>query len=237
MQQRQRLKKLEQFYNKSCSIIVCTDVASRGLDIPEVQNVIHYQIPREMDTYVHRSGRTARIGKSGVAYALIGPGDKKNYLNICRYLNREQGIQDIQLSLKEIEQLKEYTILADKMEKGEFQIKKKKKETEWFANNAKKADITLDDEIENEMWKMEDEVTSKKKVLMNDRRSYTKAQNKMEKFSDEHRRRSVFLDPSRIAELNALYSKAQANPEVFAKKKGKTFKEPETKHKYKKRKF
>lgn len=73
MQQRQRLKKLEQFVQKKINILVCTDVAARGLDIPKVNNVIHYQVPMDIDTYVHRSGRTARIGQDGVSYVLIGP--------------------------------------------------------------------------------------------------------------------------------------------------------------------
>jgi len=237
MQQRQRLRKLEQFYNRDCSIIVCTDVASRGLDIPEVQNVIHYQIPRDMDTYVHRSGRTARIGKEGVAYALIGPGDKNNYVTICKYLCREQGIQDIALSLKEIDQLKEYTHIAEKVEKGEFQIKKKKKEKEWYTLNAEKADIALDYEIEEEIENLEEEMTIKKKVLVNDRRSYSKAQLKVDKFNDEFKRKSVFLDPGRIAELNVIMLKAQAYPKDFKKKKDYPGPERQIKHKFKKRKF
>lgn len=87
MQQRQRLKNLDRFRagvqrieNKAVElgssnpidklseesvILVCTDVAARGLDIPNVQNVIHYQCPFNAEIYVHRSGRTARIGRSG----------------------------------------------------------------------------------------------------------------------------------------------------------------------------
>jgi superfamily II DNA/RNA helicase len=46
-------------------MLVCTDVGSRGLDIPMVNHVIHYNLPRDIDTYIHRCGRTARIGREG----------------------------------------------------------------------------------------------------------------------------------------------------------------------------
>ena len=100
MQQRQRLKKLDKFKNDEVNIIVCTDLAARGLDIPNVKNVIHYQIPFDIDTYIHRSGRTARIGAVGTAYTLIGPKDHKNYLKLCEELKRLQGIENIQIKIK-----------------------------------------------------------------------------------------------------------------------------------------
>jgi ATP-dependent RNA helicase DDX24/MAK5 len=61
---------------------VCTDVAARGLDIPNVQNVLHYQSPFNAEIYVHRSGRTARIGKQGESLALLAAEDEKNFKTI-----------------------------------------------------------------------------------------------------------------------------------------------------------
>jgi len=52
-------------------MLVCTDVASRGLDVKDITHVINYSIPRELDNYVHRIGRTARSGKSGFAMSLV----------------------------------------------------------------------------------------------------------------------------------------------------------------------
>ena len=54
-------------------IIVCTDVASRGLDVKDVTHVVNYSLPRELDSYVHRIGRTARSGKTGIAMSLVTP--------------------------------------------------------------------------------------------------------------------------------------------------------------------
>ena len=61
---------------------MCTDVAARGLDIPNVQNVLHYQSPFNAEIYVHRSGRTARIGKQGESLALLAAEDEKNFKTI-----------------------------------------------------------------------------------------------------------------------------------------------------------
>ena len=68
--------------------MVCTDVAARGLDIPYVQNVIHYQCPFNAEIYIHRSGRTARIGRDGESFALLGPEDEKSFKMIYKSLKR-----------------------------------------------------------------------------------------------------------------------------------------------------
>jgi len=71
--QRAREKTMQAFRDKKVTILVCTDVASRGLDVKDVTHVINYSIPRELDNYVHRIGRTARSGKSGIAISLVTP--------------------------------------------------------------------------------------------------------------------------------------------------------------------
>ena len=73
MPQKARLRSVEKFKDGSASILVATDVAARGLDIPHVQLVIHYHLPRAADTYVHRSGRTARAGLSGSSILICAP--------------------------------------------------------------------------------------------------------------------------------------------------------------------
>jgi len=67
----------------SSAILVCTDVAARGLDIPFVSNVVHYQCPFNAEIYVHRCGRTARIGRNGESFALLTPEDNKAFRGIC----------------------------------------------------------------------------------------------------------------------------------------------------------
>ena len=73
MEQRERESALYKFSNGSAPILVSTDLASRGLDIPDVDNIIHYQLPDTGDSYVHRVGRTARWDKEGRTFFILGP--------------------------------------------------------------------------------------------------------------------------------------------------------------------
>jgi superfamily II DNA/RNA helicase len=69
--QGQRQKALEQFKTNQVSVLLATDVASRGLDIPDVTHVINYDMPATYDDYVHRIGRTGRAGKKGIALTFV----------------------------------------------------------------------------------------------------------------------------------------------------------------------
>lgn len=89
VKQNQRLKRLDKFKESKVKVLICTDVGARGLDIPSVETVIHFQIPRDLETFIHRSGRTARIGKEGQCILLVGPKDKSNYIFIVNSLPRE----------------------------------------------------------------------------------------------------------------------------------------------------
>lgn len=64
---------LTMFRNRKVTTLICTDVAARGLDIKELTHVINYSLPQELDSYVHRIGRTARSGKGGLAISLVTP--------------------------------------------------------------------------------------------------------------------------------------------------------------------
>lgn len=68
--------------------MVCTDVAARGLDIPNVQNVVHYQCPFNAEIYVHRCGRTARIGRTGTSLNLLAPEDETSFKTICKVMRK-----------------------------------------------------------------------------------------------------------------------------------------------------
>jgi ATP-dependent RNA helicase DeaD len=75
MTQSARLKALEAFARGKTRVMVATNVAARGLDLPDVSHVINFDMPEDVDTYVHRVGRTARAGRSGEAITFIGEHD------------------------------------------------------------------------------------------------------------------------------------------------------------------
>ncbi|KAK3984245.1 ATP-dependent RNA helicase DBP8 [Cladorrhinum sp. PSN332] len=87
--QRQRIDNLGRFRASAARILVATDVAARGLDIPEVKLVINYDIPRDPDDYIHRVGRTARAGRSGDAVTFVGQRDVELVLAIEERVGRK----------------------------------------------------------------------------------------------------------------------------------------------------
>ncbi len=81
MEQDDRERALLKFRNGSVKILITTDLASRGLDIPEVDHIIHYQLPYTKDAFLHRNGRTARMNAKGTAYLLFTEGEEFPYLD------------------------------------------------------------------------------------------------------------------------------------------------------------
>ncbi|WP_062058194.1 DEAD/DEAH box helicase [Aquimarina longa] len=70
MEQKERERSLIKFRNGTHQIIIATDLAARGLDIPEIKYIVHYQLPLKIEEFTHRNGRTARVNASGTAYVL-----------------------------------------------------------------------------------------------------------------------------------------------------------------------
>jgi len=73
LEQEMRDKSIIRLRGGSIRVLVSTDLASRGLDLPEVAHIIHYHFPQSQEAYTHRNGRTARAGASGAAYVIVGP--------------------------------------------------------------------------------------------------------------------------------------------------------------------
>ena len=76
LEQIEREKAVALFNNGTISILVTTDLGSRGLDIADVKHIIHYHIPVSAETYTHRNGRTARVSATGSVYVITGPEEK-----------------------------------------------------------------------------------------------------------------------------------------------------------------
>ncbi|KAM5586756.1 DEAD-box ATP-dependent RNA helicase 10 [Rosa sericea] len=89
MSQSKRLGALNMFKAGECNVLICTDVASRGLDIPSVDMVINYDIPSNSKDYIHRVGRTARAGRSGVAISLVNQYELEWYIQIEKLIGKK----------------------------------------------------------------------------------------------------------------------------------------------------
>ena len=84
MEQRDRDQVLIQFANRSCSVLVATDVAARGLDITQLEAVINVDVTPDPEVHVHRIGRTGRAGEDGWALSLVGPSERHRVISIAK---------------------------------------------------------------------------------------------------------------------------------------------------------
>lgn len=112
MTQKARDKVMNKFRNGNISILVATDVAARGLDIDNVDVIVNYDVPQNHDDYVHRIGRTARAGKTGLAFTLVVD-DELNRFNNIRKANRTRIVSKKVPSQEELSEIKGGRILDD----------------------------------------------------------------------------------------------------------------------------
>lgn len=95
LEQKDRTLTLIKFANKSCRILVATDLASRGLDVKDVAMVINYDLPQDHEMYVHRIGRTGRAGEKGVAISLYTSKEREVFRAIGDYLKHRCEVMDV----------------------------------------------------------------------------------------------------------------------------------------------
>lgn len=88
MDQHARMAALDSFRTGEMPLLVASDVAARGLDIPAVSHVFNYDVPHHAEDYVHRIGRTGRAGRSGQAFTLVGPSDEKSLTAIEKLIGQ-----------------------------------------------------------------------------------------------------------------------------------------------------
>lgn len=92
---RERTKAMKQIRNLDFQYIIATDLASRGIDIEGVSHIINFELPQDLDFYIHRAGRTARAGSSGIAITIYEPSDE-DALNRLEKMGIEFSQKDIQ---------------------------------------------------------------------------------------------------------------------------------------------
>jgi len=120
MEQIDREKNLIKFRGGACNVLIATDLASRGLDIPEIKHVVHYQLPPKEDAFTHRNGRTARMHAEGQAYLVLAHDE-----NLPEYIDKE--VEDLNIPDKlKLPAPPEYTCVyisagkKDKISKGDI---------------------------------------------------------------------------------------------------------------------
>ncbi|MEI6020835.1 MAG: DEAD/DEAH box helicase, partial [Bacteroidota bacterium] len=95
LSQSQRDFVMKRFRSKTLQMLVATDVAARGIDVNDVTHVINYNLPEDVENYTHRTGRTARAGKSGIAIAIITPKDNGKIKDIERIIKKKFERKDV----------------------------------------------------------------------------------------------------------------------------------------------
>ncbi|KYK61111.1 hypothetical protein DCS_02252 [Drechmeria coniospora] len=159
MAQKARLRSLERFAAVRSSILVATDVAARGLDIKEVDQVIHYHVPRSADTYIHRSGRTARGDRNGVSVMLCSPEEviptrrlvskvheKRSQRGQSRQDGRKHVIQMLPLDRRIASRLKPRVDLSKRIADVILAKEKGHSDEKWLRNAAEELGVEMDDD-------------------------------------------------------------------------------------------
>ena len=123
IRQNKRINILNKFRNQKFRVLVATDIAARGLDIPHIEHVINYDLPQRTEDYIHRIGRTARAGKKGSALSFISENDKKIWKMISKLIN--PNIEDKEIFRKKSKTPKSKNKIIKFKRNGSVSFKKK----------------------------------------------------------------------------------------------------------------
>ncbi|KAF9870909.1 ATP-dependent rna helicase mak5 [Colletotrichum karsti] len=158
MPQKARLRSVERFTDtkpNTTSVLIATDVAARGLDIPGIDQVVHYHVPRAADMYVHRSGRTARAERSGLSIILCGPEEVVPTRRLAAKVHAEQAskkkylMRTIDIDRRIASKLKPRVDLAKKLTDATLAKEKGGKEDDWGRKAAEELGVEYDsDELQ-----------------------------------------------------------------------------------------
>ncbi|CCF59178.1 hypothetical protein KAFR_0G01440 [Kazachstania africana CBS 2517] len=201
MTQKNRLKNLEKFKQQAqhnsvlnkATVLIASDVAARGLDIPGIQHVIHYHLPRTADVYIHRSGRTARHKNEGVSVMICSPQESMSSLRKLRkvlssneahlkkgkFRSKQKWQKTVPLLPIEIDivsQLRERSKIASELADHDIASKSLSKDDNWLKKAAEDLGIDADSDDENKDTYLAKNKTKKiNKTMAKDQARYSKA--------------------------------------------------------------
>ncbi|KAF8505085.1 ATP-dependent RNA helicase [Hysterangium stoloniferum] len=151
LQQKQRLKNFDRFKSTPNSVLLATDVAARGLDVPAVDHVIHYQVPRSADAYVHRNGRTARAMQQGFGLVLCAPDERRVFKGVLTGLGREEDdVPELNIDHDILGKLKSRVQLARQIDNVAHRVKKDNHDKNWMRETAEAMEIELGSDFDSD---------------------------------------------------------------------------------------
>lgn len=212
MRQVQRIDRLEKFEGQKRRCLVTTDVGARGLDIKDVELVIHYHTPRDMDTFVHRCGRTARGTASGRVLIISDPDDQKRLNKYVHDLPKD-CIHMLELPIKEVFADKKLVDEALDIERQTHSKNREKKEETWIKKTADEIGFDPDFDEFTEKGKQkrrmddeDDDRAIREKKLRQKQEEFASRRKEFEGLYDKQRNRpygrySSFLDSDDVARI------------------------------------
>ncbi|CCC71900.1 hypothetical protein NCAS_0I02320 [Naumovozyma castellii] len=197
MTQKNRLRNLEKYEEQSvknnalgkATVLIASDVAARGLDIPNIKHVIHYHLPRSADVYIHRSGRTARANNEGVSVMVCSPQESMGPLRKLRKIlaNKAEAnpsknkkwqktVPLLPIETDIVSQLRERTRLASELADHEMASSSLRKDDNWMKQAADDLGIDIDSDDEDKDSILHRSKTKKiNKTMGKDDVKYTRA--------------------------------------------------------------
>ena len=144
MQQKQRIQHLNRFRSLSDALLLATDVAARGLDLPAVHTVLHFHLPPTPVIFVHRCGRTARGGTRGLAIAMVTAGEKKLYREICQYCGAPNGFPGFPVGAAVSPAVIRCVGIAREIAREVAAATKTDRDADWLRKSAEEADLEVE---------------------------------------------------------------------------------------------
>lgn len=151
MEQKQRMRHLDRFKGKDGSektrILIASDVAARGLDIPDIDTVVHFGIPAHVETFIHRSGRCGRAGRRGTVIALA-TGFENKLMGKMRSAIAPNHFEDYPTSETELKAIFARVRVCQQLSRLQEELKQAQQDRAWKKRTAEEADIELDSDFE-----------------------------------------------------------------------------------------
>ena len=162
-----RSRQFSRFKSTPNCVLLATDIAARGLDIPSVDHVIHYQIPRSADAYIHRNGHTARASRDGFSLLMCAPDERRLVRALLGSLDRGRRknvavsdfclttvtlvgnnvIPEMPIEMDLLDKLKGRVQLAKRIDTTRHKVKKEKHDKNWLREAAEAMEIELDSDL------------------------------------------------------------------------------------------